>query len=224
MPRVIAGKYRGIPLVTPKGQKTRPTADKVKESLFSILHAELPGAVFLDLFAGSGQMGFEAVSRGAARCVLVDTSRAAREAQLANREKTRTQDLVEILTADVFRILEVLAGRKDAFDVIFMDPPYDRAVDFVKKVGAAVSRLGLLKPGGILVAEHDSSDNMDEIVMNLTSYRCCRYGNTMLTFYSEKDYEAGEVPLPSENDDIPGEFRSLHTGSLRHSDESDGVL
>lgn len=184
MPRVIAGKCGGIPLLAPKGEKTRPTTDKVKEALFSILQIRLPDADFLDLFAGSGQMGIEAVSRGAKRAILVDENSASAAAISANLAKTKLTQNIVYSKRDVFRALQELGEQKETFDIIFMDPPYASAIAFCGKAAAQICSYLLLKPGGLFIVEHAASDLLSENVMNLTLYRRCKYGSTMLTFYT----------------------------------------
>lgn len=191
MPRVISGKYRGIHLETLKGDLTRPTTDKVKEALFSIIQNRVPDGVFLDLFSGSGQIGIEALSRGASEVILVEQSLKAISVIRNNISKTRITSGISVMKSDVFRALEdsAVAGKK--FDVIFMDPPYAEAVAFMKKAGKIISEHELLNEDGIFVCEHSSCDNTDENVMNLTFSRRCKYGTTMLTFYNRYNDSEG---------------------------------
>ena len=121
--RVIAGKARSIPLVTPKGMNTRPTTDRIKETLFNIIQTRIPECTFLDLFAGSGSIGIEALSRGASECVFVDQNRNAAACIQENLKKTKLASQGQILTMDVLMALKQLNGRR-SFDCIFMDPPY----------------------------------------------------------------------------------------------------
>jgi len=191
MPRVIAGKCGGIPLAAPKGEHTRPTTDKVKEALFSILQMRLPDADFLDLFAGSGQMGMEAVSRGARKAILVDENSSSAAVISANLTKTRLSQQITFVRRDVFRALHELGDKKEAFDIIFMDPPYVSAISFAGKAAEQICSNHLLKPGGLFIVEHAASDTPSENVMNLTLYRRCKYGATMLTFYTTDAYYSG---------------------------------
>ena len=193
MPRVVAGKCGGIPLIAPKGENTRPTTDKVKEALFSILQIRLPDAGFLDLFAGSGQMGIEAVSRGAKRAVLVDENNISARVISANIEKTRLKQQISLIKRDVFRTLNDLGERKETFDIIFMDPPYASALAFCSKAAGAICSYHLLKPGGLFIVEHSASDLPAENVINLTLYRRCKYGSTMLTFYTTDACYSGGI-------------------------------
>lgn len=121
--RVIAGKARSIPLVTPKGMDTRPTTDRIKETLFNMIQTEIPGCVFLDLFAGSGGIGIEALSRGASECVFIDQNRNAISCIQENLKKTRLADQSQVLNMDAMMALKHLNGKK-SFDCIFIDPPY----------------------------------------------------------------------------------------------------
>jgi 16S rRNA (guanine966-N2)-methyltransferase len=193
MPRVVAGKCGGIPLIAPKGEKTRPTTDKVKEALFSILQMRLPDADFLDLFAGSGQMGIEAVSRGAKRAVLVDENNDSGRVISANIEKTKLQRQISLVKRDVFRTLDDLGERKETFDIIFMDPPYASAIAFANKAAQAICSYNLLKTGGLFIVEHSAADLPAENVINLTLYRRCKYGSTMLTFYTTDACYSGGI-------------------------------
>ena len=120
--RIIAGKARGTKLYTLEGENTRPTLDRVKESLFNIIQSEIPGSIFLDLFSGSGAIGLEAVSRGAKKAILCDTSKEACAIIKKNIEKTHTSENVELYQADFKEVLTNRSG--DKFDIIYLDPPY----------------------------------------------------------------------------------------------------
>lgn len=122
--RVIAGKARRILLDTPAGLATRPTTDRIKETLFNMINYELPGAAFLDLFAGSGAIGIEALSRGCRRAVFVEQDKKALACIWSNLERTKLASSSQVVAADVFPALSGLAARGEAFDIIFMDPPY----------------------------------------------------------------------------------------------------
>ena len=122
--RVIAGSARRLLLKAPDGMDTRPTADRVKESLFNMLNPDLYGCAFLDLFSGSGAIGIEALSRGAQRAVLVDASMECAGIIKQNLEVTKLGENAEIINEDVYAAIERLGRRGDKFDIIFMDPPY----------------------------------------------------------------------------------------------------
>lgn len=183
MPRIIAGQARGVPLVAPKGQATRPTADKVKEALFSILMPRLADCAFLDLYAGTGQIGLEAASRGAARTVLVEPARASLVAIDANLAKTRLAERVEVLRVSASQALLILAGQAAAFDLIFLDPPYRQAIQDLTSLAARLR--SCLRPGGLVILEHDAREAAPDNVTQLQRTRSCQYGTAMLSFYQE---------------------------------------
>ena len=160
MPRVITGRFRGTVLFAPEGDKTRPTTDKVKEALFSIIQNDVPGSEFLDLFAGSGQIGIEAVSRGAVRATLVDKGGDPARIISRNLEKIRMKDSPEIrfIKAGFTQALEKLGSSGEKFDIIFMDPPYKMVPEAALAAGEIICRLGMLNDGGMLIIEH-ASDN-----------------------------------------------------------------
>ena len=151
--RIIAGKFRGLKLISQKGQNTRPTSDLVKESLFNIIQEHLPCGKVLDLFAGSGALGLEAISRGAEFCVFVENDKAAASIIRQNAEPLK-------LGASDFRIvqhdsLSYIKSTKDKFDIIFLDPPYNKG--YLSKSLENIREYGILTPGGILVIERESS-------------------------------------------------------------------
>lgn len=183
MPRIIAGENRGMVLSAPKGDRTRPTTDKVKESLFSIIQMRVPNASFLDLFAGSGQMGLEALSRGALKAVFVEKNRESITAIKNNTAKARRVDVSEIVVGDIGSALRRIGENGETFDVIFMDPPYQEAKKMLAVVAEQLSQYNILAKDGVLIVEHASDDLFDETVINLTLSRRCKYGSTMLTFY-----------------------------------------
>lgn len=155
MMRIITGKARGIRLDTLEGEMTRPTTERAKEAIFSMIQFDLEGRRVLDLFAGSGQMGLEAVSRGAAHAVLVDQSKDAVRIINRNVEKTRLGEQCTVICSDFAEYLRQRRG-KEAFDYIFLDPPYPmRAVPATVE---AIVRSRILKPHGIIICESGEPD------------------------------------------------------------------
>lgn len=126
--RVIAGTARSLKLITPKGTDTRPTADRIKETLFNMIQFDIQGAVFLDLFAGSGGIGIEALSRGAKEAVFVDNGREAYDCIMENLKHTRMEKSATVYKQDVFVALPMMEYQKK-FDVVFMDPPYHKELE-----------------------------------------------------------------------------------------------
>lgn len=149
--RVIAGSARRLQLKAPEGMDTRPTTDRVKESLFNMLNPDLYDCAFLDLFSGSGAIGIEALSRGASRAVFADISPFCTDIIKQNLENTRLADRAEIIQSDVFTAVRRLADRGDKFDIIFMDPPY--AEGFYAPVLEEIRKAEILAADGYIVAE-----------------------------------------------------------------------
>ena len=155
MMRIITGRARGIKLETLEGDMTRPTSERAKMAIFSSLQFILEGRRVLDLFAGSGQMGLEAVSRGASHAVLVDQSKDAVRIITKNAEKTRLSEDCTVICSDFSEFLKQRRGR-DPFDVVFIDPPY--AMKACKAAVEALLANRLLKVGGIVVLESAEPD------------------------------------------------------------------
>lgn len=148
--RVIAGKARRLPLKTVPGRNTRPTTDRIKETLFNMIQDELYGIRFLDLFAGSGGIGIEALSRGAREAVFVEQNRQALECIRQNLKFTRLEDQARVIGGDVFSVLARLQG-EDPFQVIFMDPPYGFL--FEKRVLELLAGSSLVNGDTLMIVE-----------------------------------------------------------------------
>ncbi|MCI8514865.1 MAG: 16S rRNA (guanine(966)-N(2))-methyltransferase RsmD [Lachnospiraceae bacterium] len=157
--RVIAGKAKSLPLKTTEGANTRPTTDRIKETLFNILGPAIPGCRFLDLFSGSGAIGIEALSRGAEEAVFVEHDKKAAVCLRENLAFTRLADRAVILETDVLSALERLTREGTCFDLIFLDPPYGKLWE--KKVLEALSKSGLLASEGRIVVEASLETDMD---------------------------------------------------------------
>ncbi len=169
--RIIAGSARSLPLKTIEGMDTRPTTDKIKETLFNILQADIPGCYFLDLFAGSGQIGLEAISRGAKRAVFVENSKKASACIEDNIKFTKFTEEASLMTMDVRSAISMLEG-KYQFDIIFMDPPYNK--DLEKEVLALLSHSSIVKPDTIIIVEASCDtefDDVEEYGFELTRYK-----------------------------------------------------
>ena len=180
MMRIITGKARGTRLFTLPGDATRPTSEKVKEAVFSVIQFDIEGRRILDLFAGSGQLALEALSRGALNAVAVDSSRDAVSVIRKNAEKTRLSDSLKIITADYKTAVKQLSG-KNKFDIVFIDPPYA-----AKLAGDAVRRVceaGLLSESAVIIAESDEDKNYENETVSL--YRSYRYGKTFISVYKK---------------------------------------
>lgn len=186
--RVIAGTARSIPLITPSGNNTRPTTDRIKETLFNILQTELPGAVFLDIFAGSGAIGIEALSRGADRAVFADSGREAISCITANVNKCRFTDRCDILSTDAARVgmyISRLKLKADEKLIVFMDPPYGKDMELPVLKGLAES--GILNSESIIIVEEalNYELNIPE-EWGLEIYRVKEYKNQKHIFLRKK--------------------------------------
>ena len=148
--RVIAGKARRLPLKTVKGMDTRPTTDRIKETLFNMIQNEVPGCRFLDLFAGSGGIGIEALSRGAVSAVFVESDRRASGCIRDNLSFTKLEENAVLMTADVFAALIRMEGQ-EPFDIIFMDPPYGMLLE--KRVLEALKGSSLVDEDTLIIIE-----------------------------------------------------------------------
>ena len=178
--RVIAGEFRGRRLTVPQGLALRPTADRVKEAWFNILGGATSGARCLDLYAGTGALAIEALSRGAQKATLVESAREALAAIRANVARLGLTDRVEIIRADLGGGLKFLRPRR--FELILADPPYGSGL--ARALVESVGRSGLLIPGGIMSVEHDSNEDMPGLLAGLRRVDSRRYGTTTLSFYS----------------------------------------
>ncbi len=179
--RVIAGVARGVPLAAPRNRGTRPITDRVKETLFAILGDRVPDARIIDLYAGSGAVGIEALSRGAASADFVEHDRGAVATIRANLERTKLTEDARVHALDVERFL---AGtHPELWDLAVLDPPYEvRAI--VAPLQALVPRLA---PGAIVVLKHFWRTEIPETIAGLTVTRGRRFGETMLTFLEAED-------------------------------------
>ena len=185
--RVIAGTARSIRLDAP-GPGTRPLADRVKQTLFAILEPDLPGARFLDLFAGSGAAGIEALSRGAAHATFVEHDPGAVATIKRNLERTglARAERASVVRADALWWVRETGASGQAYEIVLVDPPYD---DTEALIGALVMLTPLLRPAARVVAKHFWRTPPPATVGLLASERVRRFGETALTFYRRRDEE-----------------------------------
>ena len=180
--RIVAGEFRGRSLFAPEGAETRPTADRVRESIYNILALRVPGAEVLDLFAGSGALALEAISRGARFAALCDVSRDAARVIEPNIALVRAEDRTLFVHADWRDALSRLRGRK--FSIVFLDPPY-RMEDVYASAAEAMRALGLLAEGAVLVMEHAVETPL-KLPTGFEIYDERRYGKTAVALVREK--------------------------------------
>ena len=181
MPRIIAGENKGRPLKTPAGTHTRPTAARVRQTLFDILAPRLQGCRFLDAFAGGGGIGLEALSRGAARVVFVDSNAAALQALRENLAGLRGLGATQVLRQDSRLALAALADAGVRFDIVYVDPPYES--DLYEPLIEQLSLTGLVEPDGLVVVEHFHKRLLPETMGRLHRTREVRVGDHRLSFY-----------------------------------------
>ena len=190
--RIITGKAKGIKLVTLEGDTTRPTAERVKEAVFSMLQFDIEGRRVLDLFAGSGQLALEAVSRGAAEAVLVDKSKDAIKVINTNIAKTKSADTCRVYCLDWKDYIRRFG--KERFDIIFLDPPY--AAGLYAPALAALVEENMLKPTTLIVCESDSAEifaKNAELAKKFREVKVSRYSRTVITVLSPAaESEEGE--------------------------------
>ena len=186
--RVISGTAKGRKLKKVPGDSTRPILDRVKESLFNILWDDVPDSHWLDLFAGTGQVGIEALSRGASAVVFIDNVRAAIRTIEANLQQTQLVDGATVLMTDAFVYLNGVPKRP--FDFIYVAPPQYQDI-WIQIMQVLDKRTDLLlQPAGVVIVQIDPREYQELDLMNLQQYRQKKYGNTLLCFY--------EVSVPAE--------------------------
>ncbi len=179
--RVIAGQFKGRKLANLKGRKIRPTSDRIREAVFSILSQKIDNSMVLDLFAGTGALGIESLSRGAAKSVFVDKSKEAMKIINKNIELLKIKDKAEVFLHDACAISNLKIVFDQKFDLIFMDPPYDKG--FIVKAFENAGLLSMMKSNSIIIAEHSIRDNNIEKVAGLDLFDRRTYGETLISFF-----------------------------------------
>ena len=179
--KIITGTAKGMNLETLEGEATRPTSQRVKEAVFSMLQFDVEGARVLDLFAGSGQLGLEALSRGAIKATFSDSSREASEIVIKNAKKSRLFDKCRISTCDYSQMIRGIAG-KEQFDIIFIDPPYKN--ECISDVLEKLYKANAIAPGAFIVCESGNEDifqGNEELKSHFEIQKQTRYSITYIT-------------------------------------------
>ncbi|MCL6558668.1 MAG: 16S rRNA (guanine(966)-N(2))-methyltransferase RsmD [Firmicutes bacterium] len=202
MLRVIAGTAKKRQLKVPKGLDVRPTSDRVKEALFNILGSFIPGCRFLDLFAGTGNVGIEALSRGAGSAVFVEINRRNIRIIKENLAATGLESKARLLNLDACDALSLLGREGQTFDIVFLDPPYLK--NFEYDILAGIAGYSLLEPGGKVIIESSKKDRLPLEIEGLKVIRQERYGDTMLSFYNNEPAAREGNEFADRN--MPGEF------------------
>jgi len=180
--KVIAGRFKGRQLTMPKGAKIRPSSQKVKEALFNILGQEISGASFLELFAGSGNIGIEGLSRGAACVTFVENNRLCIRAIKDNLKRLGVS--AEVLSLDAERAIELLGQKGERFDFVFLDPPYYQ--DKLKNCLIKLNSYDILGPHSYVIAEHNKREALPQQLPKLRLMFTKSYGDAVLSFYQRK--------------------------------------
>lgn len=185
MLRIISGEHRGRVIKTLEGTNTRPTTDRVKESLFNIIQSRLEDSTILDLFAGSGNLGLESLSRGSTYAVFVEKSLKALSVIKQNIDMLGYKNKSEVIAGDVVKAISALGTSNRSFHIIFIDPPYGKGLEL--SVLTAIENSNILAPNGIIVLEHLTFKPQPEEVGLLKRYDVRKYGNTSISFYRKDD-------------------------------------
>lgn len=180
--RVIAGSAKGTVLKTPEGMATRPTSDRVKEAMFSIIQYDIPGAKVLDLFGGTGQLGIEALSRGASSAVFVDAADSACKLIKDNLKKTRMENQSSVIRSDYLTFLKKC---HDQFNIILLDPPYIEI--FLENSLYFITEIDILQTNGIIVTERPVEKELPWNFPGFSRSRDYKYGKTVLTIYRKEE-------------------------------------
>lgn len=185
--RVITGKARGRRLATPENNDIRPTTDNVKESIFNIIQFDIEGRRVLDLFAGTGQLGIECLSRGAASAVFVDRRADAVKLIRENLKVTELTDHARVVSGDS---LEYLKQLREQFDLIFLDPPYEAGL--LEPAILRIAEIDILAPHGIIVAEHPAGKSLPALAPPYRLHKTYRYGKIAMTLYRRDAHQENE--------------------------------
>ena len=185
--RIIAGTFRSRQLKSLKGLTLRPTSDRLRETLFNVLQDRIADSRFVDLFAGTGAIGIEAISRGAKEVIFIENHRSTAELIRKNLDLLEIRSGARVLPIDAFRGLQKIAaegsGNSSAFDIVFLDPPYAAAHEY-EQILAFLGDAPLLNSGGLVIAEHRRSFDLPETQGHLQAVRILQQGDASLTFYT----------------------------------------
>ena len=182
--RIIGGKYRGRIIKMPKGISVRPTQDRVREAIFNIIREIIPESRILDLYAGSGAFGIEALSRGAKEAIFVDNSLSCIKtirSNLSILDENNTSS--QVLKIDALKAISRLGEEKGKFDIIFLDPPYHK--DIAKNTLIKLDACDILSQRSFVIAEHFKKDTVPEELGNMNLFRTKKYGDTIISFYNK---------------------------------------
>lgn len=183
--RIITGSAKGRIIKSPKGMTTRPTSDRTKESIFNILSNNIYDSKVLDMFAGTGNLGLESISRGASICTFIETDKLTFKILVENISELGFNDKSESYNHDAFSVLKTISSKGVKYDLIFLDPPYGR--DLITGAVKAIADLNLLEDDGIIVCEYDETDRIDGVNKYFKTARTEKYGRTRISFLTKEE-------------------------------------
>jgi 16S rRNA (guanine966-N2)-methyltransferase len=183
--RIITGIAKGRKIKAPEGLDTRPTADRVKQSLFNIIASKIYDAVVLDLFAGTGNLGLEAISQGARACTFVEQNKNSYGILTENIVLLGFESKIEKYRGEAIEALSIFSKRELTFDLIFLDPPYGKGL--IDAAIKEIDKYGLLNIKGVIVSEYDIDDVIPEKIGKIAVYRTVKYGRTKVSFWTREE-------------------------------------
>ncbi|MFC1548593.1 16S rRNA (guanine(966)-N(2))-methyltransferase RsmD [Candidatus Omnitrophota bacterium] len=182
--RIIAGEFRGRKIEQPPLETTRPTKDRIREAVFNVIAEKVPDSAVLDLYAGSGAYGLEALSRGAERAVFVENDGQCAKTVQENIQTLEVEDRTAVIQKDVEKYTELLGQNKEKFDLIFSDPPYNRGL--VKKTLIIINHYDILNPSGMLVIEHHTAEGVPEAEGDVSIFKQKTYKDIAISIFHKK--------------------------------------
>lgn len=181
--RITSGKLKNRIVLSREGHKTRPTQERIKESIFSIIYDKINDAKFLDLFSGTGNMSFEALSRGAKRAIMIEMDHEALNVIIDNVEKLKLEKQCRAYKNDVLRAIKILKNKNEKFDIIFMDPPYKE--NYTEKTLLELSKFDILVDNGIIICEHANYEKLENTIGIFEKYDEREYKKKVISFYKK---------------------------------------
>ncbi|CAM3082064.1 16S rRNA (guanine(966)-N(2))-methyltransferase RsmD [Streptobacillus felis] len=182
--RITSGYLKNRVILSRVGKETRPTLERVKEAIYSIISDKVEDAIFLDLFSGTGNMSFEAMSRGAKRAVMIEADKEALRVIIENVNNLNLENSCRAYKNDVLRAIEILENKNETFDIIFMDPPYKE--NLTEKTLIKLSQHDILSNDGIIICEHGRYEKLNNEIGNFIKFDEREYNKKIVTFYKKK--------------------------------------
>ncbi|WP_156286143.1 16S rRNA (guanine(966)-N(2))-methyltransferase RsmD [Oceanivirga salmonicida] len=182
--RITSGKLKNRVVLSREGFDTRPTLERIKESIFSIIYDKVIDAKFLDLYSGTGNMSFEALSRGAKRAIMIEKDYEALNVIIDNVTRFKLEKDCRAYKNDSLRAIEILKRKNEKFDIIFMDPPYKE--NLTTKTLEKLSEFDILEQDGIIICEHANYEKLDDKIMNLVKYDEREYNKKIISFFRKE--------------------------------------